>query len=311
MITVRSFGNHKLSTISLDKASFLKRTVWIDCENPTKEEITALVKKTGIAKSDILDCLDKSEKPRLQRNQDHLLFILGVPFRKDHSQIDKSPLGLFLSKRFLLTVHKHKIEAFKTFLKKDDTALKEIFKLGKERIAYNLLMSILKDFYAILEEMEKSLEKIENKVVKSANSVLNNIMALKKTLLYVRTTLIDNREVVISIKESTWIKKRELFQDLYVEFAQQVDMVEIFRERLTGALEIYYSSVSNKLNQVMKYFTVIASLIMLPTLISGIYGMNFLRLPLKEHPNGFWIMIGIMLISMLIMFFFFKREKWV
>jgi len=207
-------------------------------------------------------------------------------------------------------VHRFKIKALDDFAKKEESLL-PLFKQGQERIIYNLLMAIFKDFYVILEEFEQNLEKIEDKVVKASEKILHSILASKKVLLYIRRTLIDNREVIGALKESTLIKKRELLYDLYVECVQQVDMIELFRERQTGALEIYFSSVSNRLNEIMKYFTVIASLILLPTLISGIYGMNFAVLPLKEHFYGFWMMIGIMLISMFIMFLFFKKKKWV
>ncbi len=311
MITVRSYGaNKKIEESTIEKSSFLKKTVWIDCENPKKEEIDKIVKKTGINKADILDCLDQSEKPRLQRGQNYFFFILGVPLRKDKEAIKTAPLGIFIHKRFLLTVHKFKIHALDGFVKKEEL-LQSIFNLGIERITYNLLMSILKDYYTIIDEVEQNLEKVENRVVKASDSVLHDVLELKKILLYIRRTMVDNREVISSIKESTLIKKRELLHDLYVEFVQQVDMVEISRERLTVALEIYYSSVSNKLNEVMKQFAVIASLILLPMLISGIYGMNFVVLPLKEYVYGFWIILGVMLTSMLIMFYFFKRKKWI
>ena len=312
MIIVRSYGaNNKIATTSIEKASFLKKTVWIDCINPSKEEINAIVKKTGINPEDIDDCLDQSEKPRLQRDQSYFFFIIGAPIRKGEKQvIATSPFGVFVGKRFLLTIHRFKVKALDDFVKKEE-ALLPIFKQGQERIIYNLLMSVFKDFYVIIEEFEQNLEKIEDKVVKASEKILQDLLASKKVLLYIRRTLRNNREVVGALKESTLVKKRELLYDLYVECVQQVDMVELFRERLTVALEIYFSSVSNRLNEIMKYFTVIASLILLPTLISGIYGMNFALLPLKEHDYGFWIMIGIMLTSMLIMFSFFKKKKWV
>jgi len=312
MIVARSYANNKLETTTIEKTSFLKKTVWINCENPTKEEINKLTKKIGVSHADIVDCLDQSEKPRLQRDQNYFFFIIGVPRRRgEKEEIVTSPLGVFVGKRFLLTVHKHKIKSLSNFLK-DEESLIQIFKQGHERIIYNLLMSVLKDFYVIIEEFEQNLEKVENRVIKTeSDRVQHDILDLKKTLLYVRRTLIDNRDVIDAVKESTLIKKRALLYDLYIEFVQQIDMVELARERLTSVLEIYFSSVSNKLNEKMKYFTIIASLILLPTLISGIYGMNFIALPLKEHNYGFWIMLGVMLFGMLMMLLFFRKKKWI
>lgn len=311
MIVVRSYANNKIEETTIEKVSFLKKIVWIDCENPTKEEIKAVIKKTGINYADITDCLDQSEKPRLQRNPDHFFFIVGVPVKKEGEQIKTSPLGIFVNKRCLLTVHKLKVKALKDFVKNEEN-LKPVFQQGNERIIYNLLISVLKDFYLIIEELEQGLEKVESKVIKQdSRQVQHEILDLKRALLYVRRTLVDNRDVINSVKESTLIKRRELLYDLYVEFLQQIDMVELARERLTSALEIYFSSMSNRLNEIMKSFTVIASLILLPTLISGIYGMNFMVLPLKDHGYGFWIVLAIMLGSMSLMVLFFKKKKWV
>lgn len=312
MITTRSYrGGDRISiTSDIEKIFLLKRAVWIDCVSPSDKEIDSLFKKTGINPEDIKDCLDQSEKPRLQRDQKYFFFIIGAPVRKEGGQITTSPLGIFRGERFLLTVHKFRINALDDFVKKEES-LVPVFKQGEERVVYNLLLSIFKDFYTIIEGFEQDLERIESRVIKASDKTLHDILNAKKALLYIRSTLRNNHDVISALKESTLIKKRALLYDLSVEAMQQVDTVELFRERLTVALEIYFSSVSNRLNEIMKYFTVIASLILLPTLISGIYGMNFQVLPLKEHFYGFWIMIGIMLLSMTIMFLLFKKKKWV
>ncbi|MCG2717253.1 MAG: hypothetical protein L6408_00255, partial [Nanoarchaeota archaeon] len=169
-----------------------------------------------------------------------------------------------------------------------------------------------KDYHEVLEDMDQELEKIEGRILKTeSEKIPYTILDLKKTLLYIRRALVGNRDTINSLKESTLIKKRDLLYDLYIEFVQQVDMVELSRERMTAMLEIYFSLASNKLNVIMKYFAVIAALILLPTLISGIYGMNFISLPLKEHPNGFWMILSIMVLIMGIMFLYFRRKKWI
>ncbi len=311
MITVLSYDKKTLKKISLDKFKKFKNATWIDSENPSEKEMDLITQKIGINRADIIDCLDPSEKPRLQREKNYFFFILGVPLRKNEKHIITAPLGVFLGKNFVLTVHRFQTKAVDDFLNKGKLLL-PIFKQGIERVLYNLLMIILKDFYAIIEEMEQNLERIETKVINSESEQLpHNILGLKKTLFYIRKTFIDNRDVITLIKERTLFKNRGLLYDLYIEFVQQVDMTEILRERLTVALEIYFSSVSNKLNVVMKSFTVIASLILLPTLIAGVYGMNFTFLPLRNHPYGFWIMIVIMFLSVLVMFLYFKRKNWV
>ena len=91
---------------------------------------------------------------------------------------------------------------------------------------------------------------------------------------------------------------------------QVVSIAEMLRERLTGAMDMYMSSVSNKLNDIMRGFTVIASLLLLPMLISGIWGMNFAKIPFFDNPYGFFVPLLIMLFSVFLMVLWFRRKKW-
>ncbi|HLC37646.1 MAG TPA: CorA family divalent cation transporter, partial [Candidatus Nanoarchaeia archaeon] len=97
---------------------------------------------------------------------------------------------------------------------------------------------------------------------------------------------------------------------LFNEITQLIDENALYHERLTGIVDAYLTKQSNDLNEVMKSFTVIASLILLPTLIAGTYGMNLI-LPLRAHPQGFWILLGVMALAVTLMFLFFKKKSWV
>ena len=101
-----------------------------------------------------------------------------------------------------------------------------------------------------------------------------------------------------------------MIHQLHNDIIQLIDENNLYHERLTGVVDAYLTKQSNDLNEIMKSFTVIASLILLPTLIAGAYGMN-LVLPLRDHPQGFWILLGIMIVGVVLMLFFFKKKEWV
>ena len=170
---------------------------------------------------------------------------------------------------------------------------------------------MIKEFSQNLEDIEDRLDKIEEKAIR-AESNMGQIFALKKNIIYLRKALSGDREVVEHIISGAIpiLKNKTLFNMLFIELSQLIDTEELIKDRLTGVLEVHLSSISNKLNEVMKSFTVIASLLLIPMLISGIYGMNFRVLPLSQHDYGFWFSLGFMLITVVLMLLFFKIRKW-
>ena len=138
---------------------------------------------------------------------------------------------------------------------------------------------------------------------------------IKKVLIYFHRSLIANREVIAGIEKEylNEIKKKELkrFRELYNDVIQLIDMSETYREILTGSLDMYLSTISNNMNLSMKRLTVYATFILLPTLISGLYGMNFRYMPELYWPWGYWYALGLMALSVILLFIFFKKKKWI
>lgn len=290
-----------------DLNSIGKKLCWVDLLKPTKAEISELSKRTGISIADIKDCLDPKEIPRVQTNNNYIFIIFRTPLNEYGGTF---PLGIFYSRKYFVTVHSHEIKPVNEMFASE--SVHTIFKDGADSMAYNLLLKIIKEFSIILDELGDKLENIENKMLEGGNKKdMKAIFHAKKTILYIRRSLISNREVANIVEKQMVINKKQTFNDLYIEVIQMVEITEMLRERLTGVLEIYLSSESNRLNQVMKSFTVIAALLLMPTLISGIYGMNFKVLPLSTHPFGFWISLLIMFFTVFLMIIFFRKKDWI
>ena len=297
MIKVYSNGNVKTSL----RNSF--KNCWIDVVKPNKEELSKL-KKLKISSGDFNDSLDSKELPRIEENKDYIFVVLKVP-----SKNNVATLGVFLGKTYILTVHKEGIKALNIVNKNLD---KSSFKKGPNFIFYRIILEIIKEFSVNLDEVGDKLDKLEDRILKnSKDDDLKEAFSLKKHLLFFRKSIKADMDVVYSLNKIKRLAKDDGFKDLYLEIKQLENTQELYRERLTEVMDMYMNSVSNKLNDIMRGFTVIASLLLLPMLVSGIWGMNFAKIPWFDSPYGFYFPLVIMFVSVLLMFLFFKRKRWI
>ena len=170
-----------------------------------------------------------------------------------------------------------------------------------------------------MEHIEEEIDQIEDAVMDNPRkATIEKIFSTKKTLIFFHKALTANREVITSI-EKEYVKdidKNNIkrFRALYSDITQLIDSAGTYRDILTGTLEIYLSSVSNNLNQVMKTLTIVASFVMVPTLISGIYGMNFAYIPEMHtalgEKYGYYFALGLMALSIGLMYAYFRRKGW-
>jgi len=171
-----------------------------------------------------------------------------------------------------------------------------------------------------MDELDEKIDVIEDRVVGKPDKItVENIFSVKKTLIYFHRALTANREVISSIEKEyvADIDKKNIkrFRALYNDVTQLIDTEGTYRDILTGTLDIYLSSVSNNLGQIMKTLTVISAFVLIPTLISGVYGMNFTRNSQYNMPELYWqygyfFALGLMLFSIISMYIFFRRKGW-
>ena len=178
---------------------------------------------------------------------------------------------------------------------------KESFKSSNDLLK-DILNKIIKNFSDNIDKLEEEVNYQEDVTFdEKVNNDPKPIFKLKKELIYLKKALNSNKEV---------ISKMENMEDINIELNQMIDIENTLSSRITAIMEMYMSFTSNKLNETMKSFTVIASLLLLPMLISGIYGMNVI-LPMQNTEGSFFIILGIMLIFMVSMLIYFKFRKWI
>ena len=194
--------------------------------------------------------------------------------------------------------------------------LASIFAKGPTLLLYVLLDEFIESYRSALAAVEDVVEEVEEAVITgtSREMVLKQVLAIKKALVFYRKDLAANREVISSIEKeyAENLDKNLLskFRLHYADLASLYDSVSIYHDVLSTATEVHLSIVSNNLNLTMKKMTSWGAIILVPSLIAGIYGMNFAHLPLSGTPAGFWVLLGLMAAAVVGLVRYFKKQDW-
>jgi len=313
MLRILQYSEGDLTQTNIDELDFQK-TKWIDCHNPTQEELHKLSEKIFIQHQDLERCLDSNERPSAEELENFTLIIFKSPVR-DPSNITTASFSLLVSEHLLITFRRQEVEGIKKLLSMGDEKIKHFFEKGTTHLAYQILEKVMDDYFGILDFVEERINQLEGRVfAKPEPKLVREIFTLKKTLIYFHKSLSANRDIMSGIHkyEAEHIdpEQAKLFRYVADDVVQLIDVVATYRDILTGVLDIYLSSVSNNINTVMKKMAAFASLILVPTLISGVYGMNFIHMPELYWRHGYYFSLGLMAGSVLILIYYFKRKNW-
>lgn len=312
MIRCVKYSGGKVSPVSLSNVNLLRGSVWIDVVTKDKKELQKIEKKFKLYSRDLEDSVDMHEVPRLANRKDYSFIILRSLTGKNHS----IPLGIFLSKKFLITIHPKEINPLSSLFKIVHTKEgKEFFNRGMDFLTYKIISEIDRNLHADLDKFDGKIDKMEERVLNSQVDDIQEVFPLKKHLTYYKKALTSNKGIIEKLqnKTSKFISDKNFLDlnGLHVEITQAESTVDFQREKLSSISEMYMTSISNRLNDIMRLFTVVASILIIPMLISGIWGMNFEKIPFFGFPYGFYIPIGLMIFSMIFLFFIYKRKRWV
>jgi magnesium transporter len=262
------------------------------------------------------DILNTDQRPKMEDYGDYLYIVLRMLSYNDKStQIETEQVSLILGPNFLFSFQENQGDVFDPVRERIRTGKGRIRKMGADYLAYALLDLIVDNYFMIMEKLGETIEFLEEKLVaQPVPETLQTIHQLKRELIFLRKAVWPLREVIGGLQrgELTLIKEatRVYLRDVYDHTIQVIDTIETFRDMISGMLDIYLSSVSNRLNSVMKVLTIIATIFMPLTFLAGIYGMNFKYFPELEwrwsYPV-FWLVSLLISVSMLL---YFKKKNW-
>jgi magnesium transporter len=260
------------------------------------------------------DILTQGQRPKFEDMDDYLFVILSM-LSLEGDSIKSEQVSLVFAGNYLITFQEIDGDVFDTIRDRIRNAKGRIRKMGPDYLAYSLIDAIVDNYFIILEKLGERIEDLETELVENPGSgLLRNIHELKRELLFLRKSVWPLREVVSGLtkRESPLVQESTVMylRDLYDHTVQVIDTVETFRDMLAGFLDIYLSSVSNRLNSVMKVLTIISTIFIPLTFIAGVYGMNFVYMPELHTHWGYPVVVTFMTAIAVTMLVMFKRKKW-
>jgi magnesium transporter len=323
----------KITIIDYDEVHFQEREIekieecfvfrdrptitWINVDGLHQVEILETLGECyGLHPLVLEDILNTDQRPKMEDYGDYIYIVLKMLDQNNKSnEIVTEQISLILGPNFVFSFQERAGDTFDQIRERIRNSKGRIRKMGADYLAYTLLDSIVDNYFIILEKLGEKIEFLEEELVtRPIPETLQAIHHLKREMIFLRKAVWPLREVVGSMErgEPPLVKEttRIYLRDVYDHTIQVIDTIETFRDMVSGMLDIYLSSVSNRLNAVMKVLTIIATIFMPLTFIAGIYGMNFKYMPELEWYWGYpavWLVVVIIGISMLI---YFKKKRW-
>lgn len=262
------------------------------------------------------DIVDTDQRPKIKDFRDYIFIVLKMLYYdKEDNEIQVEQVSLILGKNYVISFQEREGDVFNAIRERIRNNIGRIRKLGADYLVYALIDAIIDNYFIIIEKLGEKIENLEDKVSsrpKPAN--LRVIHRLKRDLIFLRKSVWPLREVISILErgESSLILESTnvYLRDIYGHTIQVMDTVETLRDMTSGMLEIYLSSVSNRMNEIMKMLTIVATIFIPLTFITGIYGMNFRYMPEIKWFWGYPIVLLGMLIIGIVMVIYFKRKKW-
>jgi magnesium transporter len=262
------------------------------------------------------DITNTDQRPKTEDYGDYLYTVLKMLSAGKNGEIVTEQLSIVLGTNFVLSFQEGiEGDVFPLIRERLRSGKGRARKMGADYLAYSLLDAVVDNYFVILEKFGDKIESIETELIGNpTQKTVQRIYQLKREMIFLHNAVWPLREVVSTIgkHESPLIKESTApyLRDVYDHVVHIIDSVDIYREMLSSMLDMYLSSVSNRLNEVMKVLTAISLIFMPLTFIVGVYGMNFKYMPELEWRYGYFIALLVMLGIGIAMFLYFKRKKW-
>ena len=295
----------------------LPTVTWVNIDGLHDIEVMEKIgKHFGLHPLVLEDILNTDQRPKTEDFDDYVFVVLKMLcFDEDQEEITAEQISIILGSNFVLSFQEREGDIFNPLRERIRSGKGRVRKMGSDYLAYALLDSIVDHYFVVLEKLGEKIEDMEEELVSNPTpETLQTMHNLKREMIFLRKSVWPLREVVSRlergesklIKDSTGIYLR----DVYDHTIQVIDTIETFRDMLSGMLDIYLSSVSNRMNQVMKVLTIIATIFIPLTFVAGIYGMNFEYMPELGWRWAYFTVLGAMVVIGIGMIIYFRKKRW-
>ncbi len=326
VIRVMAYGPEGLVEEAVQAPDGLRRflekwpVTWVNVDGlGDAETLVKLGEIFGLHRLALEDIVSVDQRPKVEQYEEFQLIVIRMPWRQE--RLETEQVSLFLGKRFVLTFQERVGDCLDPVRQRIRAASGRIRQAGPDYLAYSLIDAITDGYFPVLEDFGEKLEALEDEVVERPDSAtVSRIHQVKRDLLTLRRAVWPLREAVNSLfRDSTPLvsdETRIYLRDCYDHVVQILELLETYRELGSGMIDVYLSSMSNRMNEIMKVLTIIATIFIPLTFIAGVYGMNFSReaspwnMPELHWYYGYEFALGLMLIIAIVMMIYFLRKGW-
>ena len=262
------------------------------------------------------DIVSTNQRPKIDEYDDYIFIVLKMMYYDVDEKIMSEQVSFILGENYVLSLQEAEGDVFDSLRERIRQAKGRIRGLGSDYLLYALVDSVVDHYYAIIETMGNKIEDLEDNLFEglTKDEISSEIQSLKREVLKVRRAIFPLREIInrIDKSDSKLIDEKTLhyFGDVYDHIIQVSDTIDIYREMIWGLMDMYMTTISNRMNEVMKVLTIIATIFIPLTFIAGIYGMNFENIPELHYKYSYYILWIVMIVIFLGMLYYFKRKKW-
>ncbi len=289
--------------------------LWVDLAGPTAEEALVLSEVFDFHPLAIEDCWHDPQSPKVDDYNDYVFIVVhGIRYEETERDFSSHELNVFLGPNYLVTFHSEEslsIAAAEEYVRRNPALMRQ----GSDFLLHYIVDRLVDNYFPKLEIMEDRIEELEAAAFEDpSENVLNDIFEIRRQLTHIRRVVGHEREVLVSMSRGAipfvGEKSRFYFRDIYDHMLRITEMADSLRDTINIILQAYLSMVSNRLNNTMRVLTVIATMMLPMTVITGIYGMNFRNMPELGWDYGYYYVLGGMAIASGVMLYFFRKRKW-
>lgn len=293
------------------------RTTWINIDGLSNTaEIEKIGKYYELHPLIIEDIVNTNQRPKIDEYSDYFFIVAKMLYYRPDGRLENEHISMVLGKNYVLTFQEAGGDVFDGVRERLAKVQGRIRSRGADYLVYALLDAIVDNYFVVVEEMSDKIEAMEENLIHSRpnDDTTLEIQELKRTMLRIRRAVNPLREVVSRLEKVDHDLVQgptiSYIRDLYDHMIQVSENIEIYREMTWGLMDMYMTTISNKMNEVMKVLTIMASIFIPLTFLAGVYGMNFEYMPELQYKYSYPILLGVMFALLLLMLFYFKRKRW-
>ena len=322
-ITLTEYDEHEYGSYEITSAEEIDpfkdtpQVTWVNvCGLHETEFLMQIGERFKVHPLVLEDILNTETRPKIEITDDYLFIVMKlITYNAEHKILESEQVSFILGKSFVFSFMERSDEIFNPIKERIKNQLGKVRKKGSDYLLYVLMDVVVDQFFLALEKVDERIESLDDEVLNAPEkSQVEKIYNLKNLLLMLRRSATPMREIVNQlIKSDSDLmddSTEPYLRDLYDHVIHISESIELQREITTGLMETYLSMMSNKMNEVMKVLTVIATIFIPLTFIVGIYGMNFKNMPELDLPWAYFVVWGVMITVAAGLLFYFKRKKW-